>query len=66
MIKTALVFLVLSLVTIALGLFLWSDSNSESAAEVEVEGCGIRLAVLGGLVMIISLIAIGYGIWQLL
>jgi hypothetical protein len=64
-----LVFLVIGILGTALGLFLWRDiapkgSMYRSVRDEEVSGCGLQLAVVAGLVTIISLIAVGYGVWK--
>ncbi len=67
--ELGLVFLVIGILGTALGLFLWGDiapkgSRYRSIQDEEVSGCGLQLAAVAGLVTIISLISVGYGVWK--
>jgi hypothetical protein len=63
-----LILLVVGLAGLALGLFLWRDIAPEgsmyrSRQDEEHSGCGLQLAVVAGLVIIVALIVLGYGAW---
>ena len=64
-----LILLVVGLVGLALGLFLCRDialegSMYRSRQDEEHSGCGLQLAVVAGLVIIVALIVLGYGAWK--
>lgn len=56
-----LVLFIVGLLGTALGLFLWKDQDG-SVVSKEQGDFGIRLAVLSGIVVIVSLIVFGYAV----
>jgi hypothetical protein len=58
-----LFLLIVGLAGTALGLFLWKDQDG-SVLSKEQGDKGLRMAVVSGIVIIISLVVFGYSAWQ--